>query len=272
MREIQEDSERCTTRARAGGAQLLAFECVVSAINDELIKLQTQLRRSQEQSAEHADAQTRLRRQLEAFAAAFNDALAQERDAQEAMRQEVDQLRQVTEDLEGRLHAKALEIERLRQANAAAVACAGVARAAWQRAQRERMVSLDEGPLGASIAALEGLLARPQAPDAVLAGAAGAAARGAEGPHVLPTPAGGERLHRQLQDAIHQQLWDGLPPGKAGAFGEASEEELPAMRSLVKAKETQLAALHGKIRFLSEQDDPQSRPAPAHKRLGAPAR
>lgn len=261
MRALQEDGEWCMVRTRSSAAQLMATESVAFATRDELEKVRSQLRRSREQISEHQEARAQLKQQLEACAIAFGEAVSQEAEAQEAMRQEVDQLRQVTEDLEGRLRAKAVEIERLRYANSAVADKAGATREAWRQARDACAAALEAGALGGCMRALKDLTAdtrrdtRSQTPLRL-------GAKHADSDDRLRLDGGlqqvgaRDKLQQELQDAIHEQLWQGLDRGKSAA--ESWQPDLQTLRELVKSKEEQLAALHRKIRFLSEADTSES--------------
>eukprot|EP00429_Kryptoperidinium_foliaceum_P072947 CAMPEP_0176054716 /NCGR_PEP_ID=MMETSP0120_2-20121206/27228_1 /TAXON_ID=160619 /ORGANISM="Kryptoperidinium foliaceum, Strain CCMP 1326" /LENGTH=386 /DNA_ID=CAMNT_0017388189 /DNA_START=81 /DNA_END=1239 /DNA_ORIENTATION=+ len=253
MRSLQEEGETCTTRARASAADYLASECLLLAVQDNFRKVRNQLRRSREQVEEHEQANDKFRQQLEACAFALGDTIAQESEAHEAMRQEVEQLRQVTEDLEARLRTKASEIERLSGANAVAVRKVGAATERWRLARRQRASDVDRGPIGICLSTLRDVASR-LGPDSALAlpspqsGHCGAWLAQTP-PPAVPAPSEGERLQRELQDTIHTQLWEGLDPVcKIGEVG----MDLPTLRRLVSNKEEHLAVLHRKIRLLAE--------------------
>lgn len=233
MRTLQEDGECCTTRARSSAGRLLATECERLAVEDELEKVRGQLRRSRVQISEHVQAGECLARRLEACAGAFSEAISQEVESQEAVRHEVDQLRGVTEDLEGRLEAKVSELQRLREANEAAVAKVTAAANDWRQARESCEAALDASDLGTCVRAIQELIIAEQRRQQQ-------AARRPEDkePELRPTACAELPPRGCSQSGLEPQL--------------PVQPDLQVLRDLVSSKEEQLAALHRKIRFLSE--------------------
>mmetsp|Transcript_28463 Transcript_28463/g.94486 ORF Transcript_28463/g.94486 Transcript_28463/m.94486 type:complete len:483 (-) Transcript_28463:30-1478(-) len=253
MRTLQEEGELCTVKARSSAAHLMAVECLKFATQDELDKVHGQLHRSLEQVSEHKEARKRLQQQLEGCAIAFSEAVSQEAEAQDVMRHEIDQLRGVTEDLESRLRAKANETQRLRDANQVAAKNVASAVDDWRQVRTDCAVALESGALGTCMNTLKELTIAEHRPPSRSQTPVRLHFNGA---YLQPALAGGEsggnRLQQQLQDKIHEQLWQGLERGKGTV--EMMQMHSQALRDLVSSKEEQLAALHRKIRFLSEPD------------------
>ena len=137
MRVLQEGGEVTTLRGRAHEALRVAAEARLAASHDELAKAQGQLRRSALQREEHREARERLREELSQCLANFQAVLSAEEEAQAAVRQEVGQLRAVTQDLEERLRAKVLETAELNEAGRGAAERLAAAEREWQTSREE---------------------------------------------------------------------------------------------------------------------------------------
>lgn len=266
MRALQEEGERCTVRSRSSAARFLATKSLATASQDEIEKIHGQLRRAREQLAEHTEARSRLQEELHLCATAFGEAVAVEVEAHAGMRQEVEQLTQVTEDLEGRLRTKAHDIERARASNSEAALKVSSALERWQRARSSRSSQVEAGPLGACLKVLQQLQQHAEQPPAPPSASSTASCwqpqqQQHQQMQVSISRSGQQQqgeasLQQDLQEAVHKQLWSGVDHGSGskGTTCEAQPLDLPALRHLVSSKEEQLATLHRKIRFLSESE------------------
>jgi len=225
MRGLQEDGERCIHSSRTSASRLLASRALTSASQDEVNKVKGQLRRSREQVAEHVEATMQLREELQLCAGAFSDAVSQEADAHVAMRQEVEQLTQVTEDLEARLRAKSHDIAKAKEANLEAASRVAAALEQWATSHRTRTAAIDQGPLGDCLDALRSVASGQPSQRTRTSGAAQVGATGPSAPPSEP---------------------------KVGVQQDIEVLDVTTLRFLVTSKEEQLAALHRKIRFLTE--------------------
>lgn len=285
MRNLQENGEMFMTQERASAADHLAVESVQFATQDELRKTKSQLGRSREQSEEHRGAKTRLKQQLEACAIAFGEAIQAESEAQEAMRQEIDQLGGVNEDLDLRLKAKMAEVEKLKAVNGSAIEKSAVFAGRWRAARGDCSAAFGATPLGPCANALKEMIqavsanslspsVAPELPRSlrevgspsgickVPAKIGDNAANFKFGEVTAPANVSREtnNLQQELKETIHEQLWQGFSrsgTGSASAVaGSASESSWPpderTLQELVSRKEEQLATLHRKIRYLSE--------------------
>jgi len=242
MRALQEGGERCTFRSRTCAARLLATRALTAASRDEVCKVQAQLRRAREQLAEHRSAKSRVQEELLLSAAAFGEALSQEAEANICMRQEVDQLTQVTEDLESRLRAKSADIAKAKEANAEATSKVATALERWRNLREARKDALDHGPLGDCLAVLR-LVASGQGLQS------GSTAEKDQPPvaKLQSTTADGHPAAAPRQnEASATSLGRPPPPQK-----DFEALDLAELRHLVSCKEEQLATLHRKIRFLT---------------------
>jgi len=245
MRTLQEEGERRTTQAQRDATELMMMECRKTATLDDLDKVSSQLRRSREQQKEHSQACNLLRQHLDSFAAAFNDAVAQEVETQESMRIEIDQLRGVTEDLQTRVCSKAEEGERLRAANKASEEELDMARRAWRAARMDCVTALRNSEWGQCNRALQELLSIDE-------DGGGGGPQTTTSNLVVAAPPTDERLEARLEDTIAKRLaCEDVNKSKLESL------DLQVLRDMVSGKEEQLAALHAKIRFLSETDSPE---------------
>lgn len=164
MRALQEEGERCTLRSRTIAARLLSTKAQSIASQDEVTKLRGQLRRAREQVAENIEARIGLDEELRICAAAFSHAVSDEAEAHMGMRQEVDQLTHVTEDLERRLREKAIDIEKAREANAKAAKTVAAMLEQWRTGRAAQVAAVDCGPLGECLTVLRAVAAGRQQP------------------------------------------------------------------------------------------------------------
>merc|ERR1711972_1218710 len=112
--------EKHVTETAVFTAKQSATEAKGSTARDELEKVQAQLQRARQQSAEHNRGRVRMQQELTRSAQTFQKLLDQESEAHGAVQHEVGQLQQVVRDLESRLRTKAGEIEHLSRADAKA--------------------------------------------------------------------------------------------------------------------------------------------------------
>lgn len=148
MRSVQEDIERYVTETSVFTAQQSAAGAKNSTARDELEKVQGQLQRARQQSAEHMRSRVRMQQELPRCASVFQKLLDQESEAHGAVQHEVGQLQQVVRDLESRLRTKAGEIEQLKRDDIQTGEELAAAVESWRSAREFCSADLEGGPFG----------------------------------------------------------------------------------------------------------------------------